>query len=35
MLSFGDDDEAEPICFLWDDVLESVEGGKNWADKEG
>ncbi|MEM6253158.1 MAG: type I-E CRISPR-associated endonuclease Cas1e [Cyanobacteria bacterium P01_D01_bin.156] len=35
VLGFGDDDEAEPICFLWDDVLESVEGGKNWADKEG
>lgn len=35
ILGFGDDDEAEPICFLWDDVLESVEGGKNWSDQEG
>lgn len=35
VLGFGDDDEAEPICFLWDDILESVEGGKNWADAEG
>lgn len=35
VLNFGHDDEAEPICFLWDDVLESVEGGKNWSDKEG
>lgn len=32
ILGFGDDDEAEPICFLWDDILETVEGGKNWAD---
>jgi CRISPR-associated protein Cas1 len=35
VLGFGDEDEAESICFLWDDVLESVEGGKNWSDKEG
>jgi CRISPR-associated protein Cas1 len=35
VIAFGDDDEAEPICFLWDDVLETVEGGKNWSDKEG
>lgn len=35
VLGFGEDTETEPICFLWDDVLESVEGGKNWADKEG
>jgi CRISPR-associated protein Cas1 len=34
VLAFGDDDEAEPICFLWDDVLETVEGGKNWAEEE-
>ncbi|HEY9814405.1 MAG TPA: type I-E CRISPR-associated endonuclease Cas1e [Candidatus Obscuribacterales bacterium] len=33
MLGFGDDEETEPICFLWDDVLESVEGGKNWAEE--
>lgn len=35
VLGFGQDSEVDPICFLWDDVLESVEGGKNWADKEG
>lgn len=34
VLGFGDDDEAEPICFLWDDVLETVEGGKNWGEEE-
>jgi len=33
VLSFGEDDD-EPICFLWDDVLESVQGGTNWADEE-
>jgi CRISPR-associated protein Cas1 len=35
VLGFGDEDDPESICFLWDDVLESVEGGKNWSDKEG
>jgi CRISP-associated protein Cas1 len=25
-------EESEPICFLWDDQLVSVEGGKNWGD---
>lgn len=35
VLGYGDDDETEPICFLWDDVLESVEGGTNWGEKEG
>lgn len=34
VLGFGDEDEAEPICFLWDDVLDYVEGGKNWSDGE-
>lgn len=34
VLGFGDESEVEPICFLWDDVLESVEGGKNWSDEE-
>ena len=34
VLGFGDEDEAEPICFLWDDVLETVEGGKDWSVKE-
>jgi CRISP-associated protein Cas1 len=33
ILQYGTpDDEAEPICFLWDDQLETVEGGKNWGD---
>lgn len=33
ILGFGEDaDAAEPICFLWDDVLETVQGGKNWDD---
>jgi CRISPR-associated protein Cas1 len=34
VLGFGDEDEAEPICFLWDDVLEWVEGGKNWGEED-
>jgi CRISPR-associated protein Cas1 len=34
VLGFGDEDESEPICFLWDDILESVEGGKNWSSEE-
>lgn len=34
VLGFGDPDDEEPICFLWDDVLESVEGGKNWGDDD-
>ncbi len=34
VLNFGDADETEPICLLWDDVLESVEGGKNWSDDD-
>jgi CRISP-associated protein Cas1 len=34
MLQFGDPDaEAEPLCFLWDDQLEWVEGGKNWSEE--
>lgn len=33
LLQYGNpDDEAEPFCFLWDDQLEWVEGGKNWGD---
>jgi CRISP-associated protein Cas1 len=28
------DDEAEPVCFLWDDQLQWVEGGKNWGDEK-
>lgn len=35
VLGFQSEEEAEPVCFLWDDVLESVEGGKNWGDEEG
>jgi CRISP-associated protein Cas1 len=27
------DAEAEPFCFLWDDQLQSVEGGKNWGEE--
>jgi CRISPR-associated protein Cas1 len=34
VLGFGDEDESEPICFLWDDVLETVEGGKDWSEQE-
>ena len=34
LLQYGTpDDEAEPICFLWDNQLETVEGGKNWGDE--
>jgi CRISP-associated protein Cas1 len=34
LLLYGepDDDEGEPFCFLWDDQLAKVEGGKNWSD---
>ena len=35
VMGFGDADESEPISFLWDDVLEWVEGGKNWGEAEG
>ncbi len=35
VLGFQAEEEAEPVCFLWDDVLASVEGGKNWGDEEG
>lgn len=35
ILQFGDPDtEAEPVCFLWDNQLQWVEGGKNWSDEE-
>lgn len=34
ILQYGNpDDEAEPFCFLWDDRLTYVEGGKNWGDE--
>ncbi len=35
ILEFGDEEGGEPICLLWDDVLDSVEGGKNWSEMEG
>lgn len=28
----GADEMAEPICFLWDDRVEQVEGGKDWSE---
>jgi CRISP-associated protein Cas1 len=34
VMGFGEEAEAEPICFLWDDVLESVQGAKNWGDED-
>ena len=33
VLGFGEDEDSEPIAFLWDDVLEWVEGGKNWGEE--
>ncbi len=33
VLGFKSNDDGEPICFLWDDVLEWVEGGKNWSEE--
>jgi CRISPR-associated protein Cas1 len=29
----GADETVEPVCFLWDDQLEKVEGGKDWSEK--
>ncbi len=36
MLAYGeaDEEEEEPICFLWDDVLDSVQGGTNWGEED-
>ncbi|MDB9524391.1 type I-E CRISPR-associated endonuclease Cas1e [Oscillatoria sp. CS-180] len=34
VLGLDIDVDEEPICFLWDDVLQTVEGGKNWSDDE-
>lgn len=35
ILQFGEPDtDAEPVCFLWDDQLEWVEGGKNWSEED-
>lgn len=35
ILQYGTPDEdAEPFCFLWDDQLEWVEGGKNWSEED-
>ncbi|MBD2037767.1 type I-E CRISPR-associated endonuclease Cas1 [Leptolyngbya sp. FACHB-321] len=28
----GADEMAEPVCFLWDDQVEQVEGGKDWSE---
>lgn len=28
----GGDEMAEPTCFLWDDQVEQVEGGKDWSE---
>jgi CRISPR-associated protein Cas1 len=28
----GGDETVEPVCFLWDDQLEKVEGGKDWSE---
>ena len=28
----GADEMAEPECFLWDDQLQQVEGGKDWSE---
>ncbi|MBW4696083.1 MAG: type I-E CRISPR-associated endonuclease Cas1e [Lyngbya sp. HA4199-MV5] len=28
----GADEMAEPVCFLWDDRVEQVEGGKDWSE---
>jgi CRISPR-associated protein Cas1 len=34
ILQYGTpDEEAEPFCFLWDEQLEWVEGGKNWSEE--
>lgn len=34
LLGYGTpDDESDPLCFLWDNQLVSVEGGKNWGDE--
>jgi CRISP-associated protein Cas1 len=34
LLEFGDPEgEAEPFCFLWDDQLQWVEGGKDWGEE--
>jgi CRISPR-associated protein Cas1 len=28
----GEDETAEPECYLWDDQVEKVEGGKDWSE---
>ena len=30
----GADESNEPVCFLWDDQLEKVVGGKDWSQEE-
>jgi len=32
VLGFKTEEEEEPICLLWDDVLQTVEGGKDWSE---
>jgi CRISPR-associated protein Cas1 len=29
----GVDETVEPTCFLWDDQMEQVEGGKDWSEE--
>lgn len=29
----GGDETVEPTCFLWDDQVEQVEGGKDWSEE--
>lgn len=33
LLYEGADEMAEPVCFLWDDQAEVVEGGKDWSEE--
>ena len=33
LLLFGGDDESVvPECYLWDDHIDRVEGGKDWSE---
>lgn len=34
LLYAGADEMAEPVCFLWDDQVEQVEGGKDWSERQ-
>ncbi len=33
LLYNGVDELTEPTCFLWDDLVEQVEGGKDWSEE--